>query len=132
MIGESFNCSVCRDVVVDTVLQCGHLICGTCGTLCELCPLCRTTITSKTKFYLPLDVKGLKRGDGCGGGNDCGEDCGCGGQEMRCHAMKSPTATNNHSNHNSVDGGGGDGGAMEVEEASSSNNGDSHSILLTG
>ena len=82
-------------------------------------------------------MKGLKRGGGekdCGE-SDCCEGCGCSG-EMRCHAMKSPTATNNHSNHNNhnIDGGigGGGDGAMEVEEGSSSSNGDSHSILLTG
>ena len=58
---ESFHCPVCRDKVVDTVLQCGHLMCSVCSELCQLCPLCRTTITSKTKFYMPVDVNSNKK-----------------------------------------------------------------------
>ena len=73
---ESFNCPVCRDKVVDNVLQCGHLMCSICSELCQLCPLCRTTITSKTKFYLPIDV-------------GCDQN-----KELKCHATKS--AINNH------------------------------------
>lgn len=53
---EAFYCSVCRDAIVDVVLQCGHLICSSCGQICEECPFCRVHISTKTKFYLPINL----------------------------------------------------------------------------
>lgn len=55
---ESFNCPVCCDTIVDTVLQCGHLVCSMCSGYCETCPLCRAQITAKTKCYLPVNLNG--------------------------------------------------------------------------
>ena len=52
---DSFNCSVCRDRVVDVVLQCGHTICFDCSELCKICPFCRNKIKNKTKFYLAFN-----------------------------------------------------------------------------
>jgi len=53
---DAFHCPVCRDSVVDVVLQCGHLVCSTCGDICEECPLCRVNITTQTKLYLPINL----------------------------------------------------------------------------
>ena len=53
---EAFHCPICRDNIVDIVLQCGHLICSTCGEICVECPFCRTNILSKTKFYMPAAI----------------------------------------------------------------------------
>ena len=56
MFKDSFNCMVCRDSIVDVVLQCGHSICSSCSKLCDSCPLCRAVISNKTKFYLPVNI----------------------------------------------------------------------------
>lgn len=55
-LAEAFYCPVCRDAVVDVVLQCGHLICAECGNICEECPFCRAQILTKTKFYMPVTL----------------------------------------------------------------------------
>ncbi|XP_002163269.3 E3 ubiquitin-protein ligase MYLIP [Hydra vulgaris] len=52
---ESFNCSVCRDRIIDVVLECGHTICFDCSELCKNCPFCRNKIKNKTKFFLGLN-----------------------------------------------------------------------------
>ena len=53
---DAFHCPVCRDSVVDVVLQCGHLTCSSCGEKCEECPLCRVNIITQTKLYLPINL----------------------------------------------------------------------------
>lgn len=55
-IQDSFYCSVCRDAIVDIVLDCGHLICTKCGNICKECPFCRSQILKKTKIYMPVTI----------------------------------------------------------------------------
>lgn len=53
---DAFHCPVCRDAVVDVVLQCGHLTCSSCGEICNECPFCRVNIITQTKLYLPINL----------------------------------------------------------------------------
>ena len=54
---DSFRCRVCRDNAINTVVQCGHMVCcSDCIKLCSSCPICRTPIETLTPVYLPVEL----------------------------------------------------------------------------
>ena len=52
-----YQCKICYEDIIDTVIPCGHVFCQKCAfsNKCEndfICPICRTIITNSKKIFV--------------------------------------------------------------------------------
>ena len=52
-----YQCKICYENIIDTVIPCGHVFCSKCAHSNKdgddlICPLCRTIITGSKKIYV--------------------------------------------------------------------------------
>ena len=53
-----YQCKICYENIIDTVLPCGHVFCATCAFSSKaadndyICPICRTVIKKSKKIFL--------------------------------------------------------------------------------
>jgi hypothetical protein len=52
-----YQCKICYENIIDTVIPCGHVFCNKCAHSNKdgddlICPLCRTIITGSKKIYV--------------------------------------------------------------------------------
>lgn len=52
-----YQCKICYENIIDTVIPCGHVFCNKCAHSCKdgndlICPLCRTIITRSKKIFI--------------------------------------------------------------------------------